>query len=148
MNYRKKAIAIFVAIGFFSLLSVIPFAPHWLGICDSFVDYDCKDKFKAFKMVSAVILFFSPIIMLGALLTLLRHKSKESFDLWRNFTVFWIPLSVLLIVISPAQSDCFFGSGFICNGFDREGMIWFTAGIFFIVSLIIISVKSWKLRGK
>ncbi|MFA5830243.1 MAG: hypothetical protein WC878_00260 [Candidatus Paceibacterota bacterium] len=112
------------------------------------MDYDCKDKFKAFKMVSAIILFFSPIIILGTLLTFLRTKSKESFQLWQNFAVVWIPLSLLLIAISPAQSDCFFGSGFICNGFDREGMIWFTAGIFFIVSLAIIAVKSWKLRGK
>ncbi|MCK9351564.1 MAG: hypothetical protein WCT49_00620 [Candidatus Paceibacterota bacterium] len=147
MNYRKKILLFYFTLCFFLLISIIPFAPHWFGFCDSFVDYECKDKFNKYKLFSAIISFASSIIIFGALLVRLRIKSKEAFLVWQKFAIIWIPISILLIARAPAQRDCFFGGPF-CSGFDREGMIWFTAGIFFIVSIAIIAVKTWKLKGK
>ncbi|MFA5830248.1 MAG: hypothetical protein WC878_00285 [Candidatus Paceibacterota bacterium] len=136
MNYKSKNVIICTCSFILSLVV-------WVGCEVAFQDY-CYDHIN--DTFAVFVMLFAPLTCLFSFILL--FLKEESFQLWQNFAVVWIPLSLLLIVISPAQSDCFFGSGFICNGFDREGMIWFTAGIFFIVSLIIIAVKSWKLRGK
>lgn len=69
----------------------------------------------------------------------LLFASENVFSTWKKFTVFWVPMSILLIVISPMTSRELIG-------FDKELTALWTAGLFFLISLAIIGFKSWKLK--
>lgn len=135
MNYKSKNVIICVCSFIISLII-------WLGCVVIFNDY-CYENIN--DTITGFLMLFAPIVFSSSFLLLFLRE--EIFRSWQKFAIIWVPISILLIARAPAQRDCFFGGPF-CYGLDREGMIWFTAGIFFIVSLIIIAVKSWKLRGK
>jgi lipopolysaccharide export LptBFGC system permease protein LptF len=74
-----------------------------------------------------------------------KVKSKEIFNSWKHFALWWLPLSAFFIFIaSPTGGDGFGLDGMI----DREIVTWWFAGLFLLISLILITYKSIKLRGK
>lgn len=80
------------------------------------------------------------------LFSLVTYKMREEvFRAWFNFTKWWVPISIFLILITPDSSGGSFG---IPNVFDKGFLAFILAALFFIISLVIIVRKSLKLRGK
>ncbi|MFA5831479.1 MAG: hypothetical protein WC878_06645 [Candidatus Paceibacterota bacterium] len=59
--------------------------------------------------------------------------------------MWWIPLSAFFVLISAPQSGGSIGIG---GGPDREIVTWWFAGLFLIISIIIIIRESVKLQTK
>lgn len=122
-----------------TLLSFISLAGILLGIfvfCQPDQSGICMGKYysSAFSVWGGS----SAIFIVSILLFFVR---EEVFNSWKTFAYWWIPLSVLLILAAPSQ-----GGGLI--SIDRELVTWWMAGLFFLLSLLIIAVKSYKLRGE
>jgi hypothetical protein len=60
-----------------------------------------------------------------------------------KFVIIFLPLVVFWIISAP--SSC---GGFLPLCFDKELVSLFSAILFLIISLLIISIKSIQLRGK
>lgn len=82
-------------------------------------------------------------LLLLATSVIFLFPRDEIFQSWLRFARWWIPLSILIIAITPTT-----GHDWALGGPTREIMSWVMGGFFFFVSLIIIFVKSSKLRGK
>jgi len=68
------------------------------------------------------------------------------FKAWRTFALIYLPIAIFLIAISPEQLDqSFLGMSY---GSDRESTSIATAGLFVLVSYLIIAYKSFTLRSK
>src|SRR3989344_1754802 len=67
----------------------------------------------------------------------------QIFNSWSKFAKYYLPIAFLFIlstVISP-------GSGsWASSGFDSELATWFTVGLFVVISIFIIVIKSWRLH--
>jgi len=100
-------------------------------------------SFRSYDFVDGIImgLFLFPLFIFIA--TLLMNRKKEAvFDSWWKFTRVYIPLSFFLILITPGGPS----SGLI--NIDSELVTWWLSGIFLFVSIVLIMVKSRKLRSK
>ena len=85
------------------------------------------------------ILFTPPLF----LLSLITYKMREEvFAAWMKFTQWWIPLTFIAVLLTPRDSG-----GFISVAY-KEVLSFFCAVLFLIISLILITYKSYKLRGK
>ena len=72
---------------------------------------------------------------------------REVFYTWKKFAIPAVILSAIWVIASPV--DC--GGGFGGFGgclFSKELVSWVTSILFFFISLIIIIVKTIKLRRK
>lgn len=106
--------------------------------------YNLPFEFKRFDIDSFFqILIFFPI---GFSLSyfFLQFLSKEIEKKWWKFARVYLPIALILILIS-GDGGGGLGVGF-GGGYDREGMIWFTAGLFTAASLITILRSWWKER--
>lgn len=90
----------------------------------------------------ALIVF--PFILSLLYLILAFLLREEVFRSWWKFTKFYLPIALILILIAGLTSSD--GSWGVSADFDAEITIWLTSGLFLIISLILIAVKSWKLR--
>ncbi|NTV44776.1 MAG: hypothetical protein HGA67_03735 [Candidatus Yonathbacteria bacterium] len=73
-----------------------------------------------------------------------KNKSEKVFTAWWKFARIYLPIAFLLVAISPET-----GGGLIIGmggGFDREGTVWFTSGLFFLTTFIMLPLKFWKYR--
>ncbi|MDP3042990.1 MAG: hypothetical protein Q8N21_01170 [bacterium] len=104
--------------------------------CSSF---DCQDFF---DYVGQFLFLFS-IILIIVNFPLIFLK-KEIFTSWWKFTRIYVPISAILTILSGSGR----GGGYISFTSDYESTAWFTAGLFFIISLALIIYKFIKLRGK
>jgi len=59
---------------------------------------------------------------------------------WKKFSLVYIPIAVILTIVTPDSSGGYFdfGGGGIGGGADRESTAWFLSVLFLIVSLILI----------
>jgi hypothetical protein len=65
---------------------------------------------------------------------------------WWKFARVYLPISAVLIFLSDGGgTGGLFVSG-LGGGFDREGMVWFTSGLFLVASLVVIGRAWWKNR--
>lgn len=88
-------------------------------------------------------LFLFPFVFFFSLIT---YKMREEvFRAWFNFTKWWVPISIFLILITPGSSGGGFG---IPSVFDKGFLAFILSALFFIISLVIITRKSLRFRGK
>ena len=139
MKYKNKMMGIITILIILSGLSFFAFGET----ADSF--YDWVNRFLDAEAVFQTMFFFPAIISFFSLLLL--FCKEQIFRSWLRFTKYYLPIALLLILTSSSGGGGMFAGG-LGTGFDREGMIWFTAGLFFVISVIMIAIKSWKLRGK
>lgn len=138
MNYRKK-LYIYIGITIVAfVVSVILGLYDLFGVCTPFSSYACL-KIARFWAEA----LFPSSISLSLIFLILLFTKEAVFNSWKKFGVWYIPLAALLIFITPSSSGGSFG---FSMGIDREGVTMFTSAIFLIVSILIIIVKSWKLR--
>src|SRR3989344_3046175 len=86
--------------------------------------------------------------MLALVITLiaLLFIRQEVFKAWSKFALVAIPLAVIWIALTPVQS----GSGAIAGlgiAETRESVTWIASIAFFAISLLIILVKSLKIKN-
>jgi hypothetical protein len=131
MNYKK----ILSLIIFLSLTStIIILFVCYLGFEDFCFAHQDSTIF--------VLLFSAPLFLLSLILLFLR---KEVYESWKKFALWWLPISFLFILGAPSSGGGSIGIG---GSIDREIVTWWFAGLFFIISLVLIIYKSIKLRGK
>ena len=92
-----------------------------------------------FSVLEPLFFFSGSIFMVSIFLFFTRD---EVFSAWLKFAKRWLPLSILLIVISPTDGS----SAFFPALFSKELTSMWMSGIFFIISLIIIIYKFLTLK--
>ena len=73
--------------------------------------------------------------------TLLFFVKEQVLSLWLKFAYFWLPLTLLFVLVSPPG-----GGGFLPPMATRETNSLLLAKIFVVLSVAIIAYKSYKLR--
>jgi len=136
MKYKIKKRNIFiVAISgfilgiFFANISELGICTN--SFCDDFIEEAVGQTLGIFSITTLVISFA------------LFFTREQVFNSWARFTKWYIPIVAVLILFASDGGGFFIGFG---GGFDREGMIWFTSGLFLTISLLLIAIKSWRLR--
>lgn len=66
---------------------------------------------------------------------------EEVFNYWKKFAKLFLPVAIILIIITPTQYG-----GFV--GIDKEMATWGLASLFLIISFGIIIWKSIQMRKK
>ena len=112
------------------VIGVVLIDPIVSGICSK-GDYSCDDLVGG--GIGVTLALFSLVTFFASLLLL--KMSDSVFHSWSRFAKWYIPVAAVLIFLSPTTSVGIMG-------FDKEIVTWLLAGIFFIVSLGIILVKS------
>ncbi|MFC1721152.1 hypothetical protein ACFL0K_02795 [Patescibacteria group bacterium] len=136
MSYKKSTGVLFSLSLVIGIAGLIFANPVSIGVCD-YIDYSCR---------SAVLGIAFPVWVLSLSLAIISliliFLRKEIFHTWGIYFASWfLPLSVLLIYLTPVSC----GSSFGCF-VDREFTTMFMAGAFLTISILIIAIKSWKLR--
>jgi hypothetical protein len=136
MSKKQKRMYIVIG-GFFLGLLFTTFSN--LSICDEFTSI-CGDILG--EMIGVTLGMFSLATFLPMIF--LSFMRDEVFTAWWKFARIYIPIALVLIAISDGGGMLGgLGAG---GGYDREGMIWFTSGLFFIISMILIPLKFRKYR--
>ncbi|MCX6735762.1 MAG: hypothetical protein NTZ13_01640 [Candidatus Parcubacteria bacterium] len=63
---------------------------------------------------------------------------EETFRSWLHFAKWWVPMSVLLVLITPDGQ----GGGYMPSLIDKQVVAFLTSAIFTLISLIIVIYKS------
>ena len=101
-----------------------------IGIC-KVNDLLCFQRFDTF---AEHILIFIPLF----LLSLITYKMKDIiFQAWFKFARVWVPLSIILIILSPEYGNSLLPV-------EKGSVSFFMSALFLIISLIIIAYKSFK----
>lgn len=80
-------------------------------------------------------LFVFPFVFLFSLTT---YFLKESvFRAWVNFAKWWVPLQILLVLVTPESSG-----GYFVSLVDKQFVAIILSGVFAITSLVIVIWKS------
>ncbi len=134
MNRKKLIIYLISSI---MLVAIILFYANrdYIGICPPY-DVDGGGCFDNLTSVLVPVLF-ALLIAISVLIVKLIVQSSV-FTAWKKFAVVYLPVAALLIALSPRSC------GFMC--FDREMTTTWMGAMYVIISLIIIIVKSIKLR--
>ncbi|MFC1608810.1 hypothetical protein ACFL2R_03050 [Patescibacteria group bacterium] len=135
MDYRKivrnMIITCVVLIG----MSVVLASPEVFGLCPK-GDLSCVRGFiHKFDEVIQTVFYFAfaiGIVSLG-----LYFTGQKSFNIWKKFSMIYLPVALILVLMSPSVNMQFIGV-------DRELVTLWLAGIFFVISLIIIFTKREK----
>ena len=136
MNHRKilgilLGLSILgIVVGFFIVY------PEYFGICG--VDQNCIDsKFLIFNVAHPLVIGLIPLV---PILVIMLFLSREVFETWKKFAIVLIPISVILITITPVYCDAPLN---LC--LDKKLITWLTSIGFSILSLIIIIYKSVRI---
>jgi len=129
-----------LAISFFSLLGIVAgyciVFPDKVGLC-KIQDNGCIYNFPVFTLGQPLFLLSISFFITSLFLFFAR---EEVFKTWGKFALGFLPLTILLIWISPTISND------LITPFDKKLTATFLSVLFFLISLVIIAVKSWKLR--
>ena len=97
-----------------------------------------------FEWIGSMITFPALAVLLVTYMLRLRLKHEEIFRSWARFAKWYLLVSAGVLLFGS-----FDGGGYISMGLDdRESTTWFLSGLFFFISLILISWKWFTLRGK
>lgn len=133
---KKKAIKriIYTALGFFSLALLL----GWLDdTYELYFSYDLTEM-----LMQTFALFSLSLIVISFILLPLR---EETFFAWKKFAKIYLPIAFAIILLFAFSSGGG-GNWGLGGGMDTEGVTIFLSGLFFLISLILIVYKSWKLR--
>lgn len=97
----------------------------------------CKDIYT----ILVSFLFMFPVVFIFSLIT--YFLKDEVFKTWSKFTYIWIPISIILTLITPGGSGSFFVSLW-----DPQMTAIVMSGLYFIISLIIVIFKVATIHKK
>ena len=75
-------------------------------------------------------------------LSILYFLREEVFHSWLRFMKWYAPIATIAVILSNGSH----GGWGIGNIFAPEFVIMWSAGLFFLISLFLIAIKSWNLR--
>lgn len=130
MGYKK-------ILGIISIVSFVIFLSTIL-ICYSPWGDICRPA--ANESIALSFILFTPSIFLISPILVFTHE--EVFHSWKKFALGYLPVAAIILFITAGES----GGGIGAARIDGEIISWFLSGLFLFISLIIIAVKSWKLR--
>ena len=98
-------------------------------------------SYSVYKIIVEPLFFVSSSLLIVALFLLFVRD--QIFIAWLTFAKWWIPLTIVLIVISPTD-----GSGAFFPAFSSKELtsIWMSS-LFVVISLILITYKHFTLKG-
>lgn len=129
----KKVLTVISLIGSLSFITFL-FAKE-LGLC-VLINSSCTETF---DQIAENVFVFIPLLIFS----LITYKMREEvYQAWFRFVRWWIPISIILIFISPEYSHDWL------YPIEKGSVAFLTSAIFGIVSLIIISAKYISLRRK
>ncbi|TRZ53368.1 hypothetical protein D4R99_00930 [bacterium] len=128
-----------------SLIGFVPFTLLFI-FRDSLYDYcfaggHCWQFWDSLDIIGAI-LFIFPFVFLFSLITYFLRE--EVFQAWLRFVKWWIPLSILLVLIMPDGQ----GGGYMPSLIDKQTIAFLMSSIFIFVSTVKIISKSIELRKK
>ena len=100
-----------------------------LGICPSYSYSSCQD------MSNQVGEILIPIVALFILSFVIYWTREEVYRTWFRFARWWVPVSMVLIFITPE-----YGGG-LFNPIQKGSVAFITSALFVVISLVIIV---WK----
>lgn len=131
-NFLTKRNALLLAF-FGSLVFVLSAFQKELSICGT-VYNNCWD---IVDLIWPPLSFSIPLLFL----CILTHKMRdEIFVVWINFAKWWVPLSMIAILITPQEIKGSFSVPI------KEPLAFFCAGTLLVVSLILIAHKHLTLK--
>lgn len=101
-----------------------------------FADY-CSDS--CWNAVNTVAPFFFSFIPLFFLSLSTYRMRDEVFRAWSRFVLLWIPLSTVLLYLSPRDADMF-------TDFSRQSNAWRLTILFALISVLIVTYTWWANR--
>lgn len=135
MGYKKRI----VQIGLTALLGIIAgiFMANLgdMGLCGSKF---CRKILEDAVGVPLALLSLS-LLPISFLLYFLR---EEVFRSWSRFARWYLSLAAIAILLSFGSH----GGWGVGNIFSTELVTMWSAGLFFLISVFLIAIKSWKLR--
>lgn len=141
-NILKKNHVLFISIATL-ILGYVFTQPLQFGLCSNSYLFGgnlrCADDLLP-SIGDSLILFSVITIVVSAALHFFRD---EIFHAWLKFSYWWIPLSALIIFTTPTTDH-----SWALGGPTRETMSFVMSGLFLVISLILITTKSWLLRKK
>lgn len=139
MNYKIKIYSMLIVSVIAALISLILALPENFGLCTK-NDISCLHSYiDNFNEIIQVVLIFSiPIIIVSFVLLFFQ---EQVFRAWSKFTIIFLPIAVILIVITPSTTGSI-------DPIEREPLTLFLSVIFLIISIFIIAIKSFRLRSK
>ena len=130
-NVNKKIILIAGFVGTFicgaSLLYIYQFC--------KITGYDCSGTAEYFWVYS---LIFVPIFVCGVISFFIPVEVSTK---WQKITYWFVPISLVLILLSPDIHEDF-------SPIEKDSTAMLMIGVYLLISLIFIVYKSIKLRGK
>ena len=91
-----------------------------------------------------VLFLFSPLAP-AFLFSLITYKMREEvFHSWLRFAYVWVPVSIFLVLVTPNGQS----GGYMPSLIDKQVIVVFTSFLFVAISLILITYKSIRLKGK
>lgn len=102
----------------------------------------CNQDSGCAHLLANSILVFYPFLPFAALSLLTYKMRNEIFRSWINFAKWWVPITMLLILIIPGDSG---GWGISFPPLDGVFALY-SSGFFLLISLILIAYKFFTLR--
>lgn len=129
-------------IGILLLLSIVGITTGYffLAPCDPDRNYLCEGPY-AESMGQPI---FSGSMALTLIFIILIFLPKPYFTAWGKFAIWFVPLAVLWIIMTPTRGGS--GLGFGLN-FDRELAIMWSSGLYITISLLILGIKAVRQKG-
>lgn len=101
----------------------------------------CTSKFFCDRLhddsAMATFLIFLPFLIFSIITYKVKYLAYQS---WSRFVCFWIPLSILIIVLTPKSNEGLFP-------IEKGSVSVLMSIIFSIISILIIFIKSYSLRA-
>lgn len=149
MSYKRKITWILTAFSVVVIIILVFGLPHVFGLCKK-SDIKCIDNYSDYLYkfnhlfpaptidVVQIVFFFSiPIILISIALLFLKERVIKT---WLKFSIIFLPIVIALIIVMARGTYGTFIS------IDEKSASVFFAVIFLITSLLIITIKSLKLR--
>lgn len=139
----KALIAIFIiSIAVFIVGMALVF-PGDFPLCEKKPGYPaCLEKYNQYEMQGMLLAVLSPLLFFISMLVVAFRKARPVFKAWGKFAMVYLPISAVILYLVAGEQ----GGGIGFAAVDGEIIVWFISFLFFFISIIILAVKSWKLR--
>ncbi len=133
---KKNVLIISIFGSIFFILEILFLIGHF---CAPSINEDCRSINDMIDQITSVSSWFLILFLFSLITYKLRN---EVFMVWRNFSLWFIPLAMFLMLITPDHG----GGMLLPTGRAIVGMI--LPFLYVLISLIIIGWKWNSLRGK
>lgn len=130
MTKKQILVSSVIAVAIFGVLYT-NYLPH--TYCPAVSVSDCADYFAIWKITFLISIALLPMAILASFF------QEKVFLLWRKFTLIYLFIYLFSILISPS-----YGGDFI--KIEKGTVAIFLSVLYALLSLLIITIKSWKLK--